>query len=117
MKKTVVRVGKGGREVVECSAEEESEILAEWAANDPAKPENQRPNMVVSPWQIRKALNLLGLRSQVEQALEAAEQDIKDGWNYATEFRRLDPRVIQIGEALGKTPEEIDEVFKLAMTL
>jgi hypothetical protein len=74
--------------------------------------------ITVSPWQLRKALNRLGLRAKVEQLLrDVADQDTLDGWEYATAFVRSDPRVVSIGELLGKTPEEIDQVFLLAKTL
>lgn len=73
--------------------------------------------LTVSPWQFRKALNRLGLRAEVEQAIAAADAETKDGYEYATEFRRADPLVVSMGAALGKTPEEIDQVFLLARTL
>lgn len=83
----------------------------------PADPLPNAPIAPASPWQIRKALNLLGLRQAIEDAVEAADVTVQDGWKYATEFRRTDPFVIGMGQALGKTDEEMDSLFRLAITL
>lgn len=69
----------------------------------------------VTPWQIRKALNALGLRDAVEAAVAASyDRDLKDGWQFATVFERYDPLVISMGAALHKTPKEMDDLFALA---
>lgn len=75
------------------------------------------PAITVSPWQIRKALNQLNLRTDVENAVAAADQTTKDGWEFATEFKRDDPTVAAIGTALSKTEAEVDAIFDLAVTL
>jgi len=80
-------------------------------------PEELRATMTASPWQIRKALNQTGHRDAIEAAIEAADQDAKDGWLHATIFERLDPLVVSFGAALGLTDVEIDNLFKLAATL
>lgn len=71
----------------------------------------------VTPWQIRKALNALRLRDAVEAAVAAGSQDMKDGWEFATEVRRDDPLVVAMGAALGKSSKDLDELFALAATL
>lgn len=69
-------------------------------------------------WQFRRALNALGLREMVEQAVAAsADPDIIDGWDYADLFLRYDPLVVQFGALLGQTEEEMDQLFMLAKTL
>lgn len=69
-------------------------------------------------WQFRKALNQLGLRDSVEAAIAASNnQDVKDGWQYTSEFHRYAPLVMQFGAALGKTEAEMDALFELARTL
>jgi hypothetical protein len=76
------------------------------------------PPVTVSPWQFRKALNHLGLRQQVEDAVSAStDQNLKDGWEFATEFRRNDALVVSMGYALGKTDSEMDQLFELAASL
>lgn len=71
---------------------------------------------VVTPRQIRRALIVAGLRDAVEQILSKADQSSRDDWEYATEVRRDWPLVVQMGAALGKTSEEIDEIFRIAET-
>ena len=73
------------------------------------------PAPTVTPWQIRMALNALGLRAAVESAVAGSDQNTKDAWQYATEFRRDHPLVQAIGAVLGKTSEEMDAVFELAL--
>ena len=87
--------------------------------NEPA-PADSFPDPVLScsPWQIRKALNLLELRSGVETAVElSGDQVLKDGWSYATEYRSDDLFVLSIGAAIGKTEAEIKSLIQLAATL
>lgn len=76
-----------------------------------------RQMMVVSPRQIRLALNQLGWRDQVEVAVAAGDQDTKDGWEFATSFERLYPLVVSLGQGIGKTCAEMDQLFELAATL
>lgn len=71
-----------------------------------------------SPWQFRKALNVLNLRNLVEGAVAASDdQNVRDAWQYTTVFNRFDPLVIQFGSQLGKTDSEMDALFELARTL
>ena len=42
---------------------------------------------------------------------------MKDGWEFATEFRRLDPMVVGLGLALGMNDTDLDDLFILAQTL
>lgn len=71
----------------------------------------------VSPRQIRQALTQLNLRSVVEEAITAGSQDLKDWWEFSTEFLRTHPEVIDMGKTLGKTPEELDQLWVLAASL
>jgi hypothetical protein len=52
-----------------------------------------------------------------EAVANSGDITIKDGWEFATAFVETDPFVIGLGQALGKTPEELHQVFELAMTL
>jgi len=71
-----------------------------------------------TPWQIRKALNAQGLRDGVEAAIAAStDRTLKDGWEFATEFRSDDPFVISMGVAMGKTAAETAELIQYASTL
>lgn len=71
-----------------------------------------------SPWQMRKALNTLELRDQVElMVTSSTDRVLKDGWEFANEFRSDDSFVIMMGTALGKTETEIAELIQMAGTL
>ena len=78
---------------------------------------SKRSSMVCTPWQIRKALTILNLREAVETAVSQADQQIKDAYEFAQEFKRLDPLVISFGTILEKTDLELDDLFTLAMSL
>lgn len=71
----------------------------------------------VTPWQFRKALNTIGLRSAVELAIASADQETKDGYEFATEVRRLGPLVISMAAVIGKSQDDMDSFFALAKTL
>lgn len=75
------------------------------------------PIVNVSPRQIRQALTRAGLRSQVESAISAGDQDTKDWYEFATEFDRSNPRVVAMGVALGVSTQQLDDLWKLAATL
>jgi hypothetical protein len=83
----------------------------------PAPPAPPPPPIIVSPRQVRQALSLLELRASVEGWVQAADQDTKDNWQYATEFVRGSNLVEAAAEELGKTPEEVELLFELAKTL
>jgi hypothetical protein len=83
-----------------------------------APPPEPIPAAVCSPWQIRKALNNQGIRQDVEDAVAASDdQELKDGWEFATEFRSDDPFVLTMGAALGKTEEKTRQLIEYASTL
>lgn len=96
-----------------------------WAINNPAQYAiNQaralaakRAAMIVTPWQIRKALNAEGLRPAVEAAITGASQTIQDGWKHVTEFKRTGPMATALASVLSKTPAEMDAIFELAASL
>jgi len=71
-----------------------------------------------SRWQIRKALNAQGLRQAVEDAVAASDdQDLKDGWDCAGEFRSDHLFVISMGASLGMTEEQTADLIQYASTL
>ena len=73
------------------------------------------PNL--EPWQIRKALNAVGLRAQVEAAVAASSLDVQDGWATAKYFERNHPLIVQMVAALKLSDAEVDDVFRLGATL
>ena len=71
----------------------------------------------ISPRQIRQALTAFGLRSTLEAAVAASDQDTKDWWEFATVFERAHPRVVGMAEALGVTPLRMDDLWALGASL
>lgn len=95
-------------------------LLSDWVNSyvPPAPEPESIPVYSCTPWEIRKALNALGLRQAVEDAVAAStDQDLKDGWEFATEFRSDDPFVISMGAVLGKSEEETAQLIQYASTL
>lgn len=74
-------------------------------------------SIIVSAYQLREALNQTGLRTQVEAAIAAGSQTLKDMWQYKKEYDSEAPEVLAIGQAIGKTESEIRDVFALAAGL
>lgn len=70
-----------------------------------------------SPRQIRMALTRVGLRSQVEAAVAAGSQDLKDWYEFSTVFERDNLQVNAMGSALAVDAESLDNLWLLAATL
>ena len=77
----------------------------------------RREAMVCTPWKIRDALDEKGWIELVETAVAASDGKTQRAWQFAQEFKRLDPLVLSIGLALSKTDAELDALFELAMGL
>jgi len=75
------------------------------------------PPIVVSPRQIRQALNAMYLRSRVEAAVSAGNQDLKDWWEFATQFEENHPMVKGMAQQLEVSDAELHNLFVLASTL
>lgn len=65
----------------------------------------------VTPYQARVAINNAGLRASVEAAVAAADQNVKDAWEYATVIERQSPFIIAMGAALGLSEAQINGLF------
>lgn len=74
------------------------------------------PPQAVTPRQIRRALSALGLRTIVESMIAASSQEMQDDWEFALEVRRDWPALVLMAQQLEKSPEEIDNLFRLAET-
>lgn len=70
----------------------------------------------VSAGQMLQALNELGLLATVDAAVAQADAFAQRLWARAPNFPRNDPMVIAIGTAIGKTSQELDDLFRLAGT-
>ena len=100
---------------VEMSAEEEAAFLADRQAAAAARA-NRVPGQV-TPLQMRKALRRTGLRAAVVSYLDTADPEVVEAWEYATVIERDNAMIAGAAAALGKTPAEIDDLFRLAATL
>jgi len=89
--------------------EEEAEALRPASPTPPIAP--------ISPRQIRMALTRAGLRTAVESAVAAGDQDLKDWYEFSTSFERLNPQVEAMGTALGQTGEQLDALWALGASL
>lgn len=76
-----------------------------------------RQEMVCGPLQIRKALRQTDNYATIVGVISQADEEIQEAWEYAGEFKRLDPMVEMIRVTLNKTHEEVDNLFTLAMSL
>lgn len=68
------------------------------------------------PLQFRRALRAAGLMDTIKAYIETADEEVVEAWEYASVFKRNDPFIIAVQEQLGKTDEELDDIFKLALT-
>ena len=71
----------------------------------------------VSPRQIRQALTRAGLRTSVEAAVAAGDQDTKDWYEFSTAFERNNAQVTAMGALLGVSESALDDLWILAGTL
>lgn len=84
--------------------------------NKPSVPQN------VSPRQIRQAMNRVPfgettLREAVEAVISGGTQDIKDWYEFATEFYRQHEDVALLAEALNVSESDLDNLWILAASL
>jgi hypothetical protein len=76
----------------------------------------------VTPRQMRQALILSGLTlSIIDAAIASLPEPNKSlaqvEWEYSVMFKRSNPLVNMIGYVVGKTPTEVDDLWRLASTL
>ncbi|TXG95719.1 MAG: hypothetical protein E6R08_11020 [Nevskiaceae bacterium] len=81
------------------------------------EPPGLTPLLPLSARQIRLALAQASLLDQVEAAIAAAPQADRIEWEYATTYGRDHPLIAAIGQTLGLTESQIDEMWRQAETL
>lgn len=93
--------------------------LAWVAAGNTPDPADEPPVVFadLTPRQIRMALTRAGLRNDVEAAVAAGDQDLKDWWEFTQFFGRDHPQVVAMGVALNQTTAQIDALWNLGATL
>lgn len=90
---------------------------AEAAAIQEANKPTPTPVTQISPRQIRMAMTQLGLRNDVEAAVAAGDQDMKDWYQFSTFFDRNHPQVLAMAAALNVDDQELDTLWALGATL
>lgn len=102
-----------GYHIVSASIQRVNGVVTQVAVTAPVPP----PVLKASARQIRLAMNLLGLREDIEQYVASQDRDVQDSWQWTTEFESNHPFLVGAAEQLNKTPEEVTALFTLAQTL
>ncbi len=90
---------------------------------EPVRPQSQQIDFPdITPRQIRLALLSIGVYpADIDAALENLSEPEKSeaiiNWKYAIDFKRDNPLVEQVGAMIGKTAQEIDDLWIYASTL
>lgn len=71
----------------------------------------------ISSSQLRRILNATGLRAQAEAAVAAASQDVKDEWQFTSDFFRYNPVLLTFAAQLGMSDAQVDQLFIAASAL
>jgi hypothetical protein len=77
----------------------------------------ERAGMVCSRFQAKAALLAAGLLDTIEAVVATADPFAKIAWADATEFRRNSPTIATLATAAGMTDAQIDDLFRVAMTI
>lgn len=77
---------------------------------------NNPPPVMVTAAQIIRALDESNLLVDVDAAVALADPMTQRLWARSANFARNDPMLLAIATALGKTSEELDDLFRLAAT-
>tara|TARA_R110001583_G_scaffold18501_3_gene73540 strand:- start:3474 stop:3785 length:312 start_codon:yes stop_codon:yes gene_type:complete len=100
-----------------------SEAQAAWFTTPEQQAQQQleawRAYAKVSAFQAHQALDDFELIDQVESLMDDPDTPKKTrrAWRMATEFRRLSPTVLELAGVLGLTDEQVDELFRHALTI
>ena len=86
------------------------------AITTPPEPTDPIP-LSVTRFQARAALQLAGLLDDAEAAIAQAHPLSRIAWEHANVYRRDSPTVISIGQQLGLSEAEMDELFKTAASI
>jgi hypothetical protein len=79
-------------------------------------PPDNTLDMSATARQIRLAMNALGLREDIEAYVASQSQDVRDSWQYTSEFKINHPFIIAAAEHLNKSDAERVALFSLAQT-
>lgn len=97
-----------------CGNEPTAPAGCEARETGPVIPEPPVQPISVSPRQIRQAITAAGMRTQVETAVAAGDQDLKDWWEFSTAVEENHPEVLGMATLLGLTDTQRHDLFVLA---
>ena len=86
------------------------------AITTPPEPTDPIPPSVTR-FQARAALHLAGLLDDAEAAIAQAHPLSRIAWEHAHVYRRDSPTLISIGQQLGLSEADMDELFKTAASI
>lgn len=86
------------------------------ATTTPTEPADPIP-LSVTRFQARAALQLAGLLDDAEAAIAEAHPLSRIAWEHANVYRRDSPTLISIGQQLGLSEADMDELFKTAASI
>ena len=93
-------------------------IPEEWVDNPIVyEPPLDPSTLTLTPRQIRLVLNAASLRTQVDNAVAAADQNTKDMWEYSSIFLRTDPILNSVAISLGFSSSQLDALFEQGQSL
>lgn len=95
-----------GWQIIALSQQEQDDFLQGW-----------RNFISASMRQARLALKQQGLLATVQANIDALSEDSQIEWEYAAVVERKSPLVASLSGALGLTETQLDDLFKLAITL
>jgi hypothetical protein len=71
----------------------------------------------VALWQARAALASAGLLEKAQAAIAAAPAAVSTAWEYGNTISRASPTIAALGEALGLSSAQIDDLFRQAAAI
>lgn len=77
----------------------------------------ERAAMICSRFQAKAALQAAGLLATIESVVAGGDAFVQLAWAEAVEFRRTSPTIAALQSAAGLTDEQIDDLFRAAMTI
>lgn len=94
-----------------------SSIDTQTALADYLRLQGVKPYRSVSPRQIRIALNIQGLRPQVENWISTQDANTQDSWAHASVIVEDNALIAACMTAIGKTDADRTALFNLAATI
>lgn len=99
--------------IIDCATGEERDATPDEEADTLSAIYSTIPE-VVSARQMKLALLGAGLLDGIEAFVVTQDRAVQISWEYATEFRRDDPMLVNMAEAFSMTYEQVDDVFRAA---